>query len=120
MAIPPECELDIESLGTVLEAVCDINIKWYNLGLQLGIPVHKLEEIKQQYSQFGDTLREMLHVWLKRQESCTWMALATALKAKSVDGKDIAQQIELDYINAHVENNEGNNTSYVSVFYTLR
>lgn len=91
----------------MLEAVFDIKIKWYNLGLQLGISASRLDEIKQQFSQLDDALREMLRVWLKQQESCTWITLARTLRKKSVDGEELAREIESNYCAIPHEGVEG-------------
>ena len=72
----------------------DVRRKWYDIGLELGIPATELDNIKIQYhNDLDDCLREVVRMWLK---SCdippTWQALANALQAKAVNEKALAAQ----------------------------
>ena len=88
----------VDSLREVLEEVASVSHKWYNVGLQLGLPSGTLETIKYQYSDAPTCMREMLIHWLKGTDPPpTWEALADALESRTVDEAQLAQQLRSKY-----------------------
>ena len=75
-----------------LQQVC---IKYYDIGLQLKVPVRKLDTIKSQYKDSaGDCLRETIKEWLKSTTtSHTWQFLITALRAPTVGERQVAEKL---------------------------
>lgn len=91
-------ELGVTKLGTILEAVYSAKSKWYSLGLVLQVPVVILEEIRSQYPDDENCLREVLKFWLKRADPTpTWSALAKALGSKEVRENRLAMGLKFKY-----------------------
>ena len=72
---------------------------WFNIGLQLGIPYHKLECFKQMYQNPSELMCEMLARWFKTAiDPCpSWEAVVAALRSPSVDAQHLAEQLESKY-----------------------
>ena len=70
----------MNDLGRVYEAVYPARPKWYDIGLQLRVPVDTLDCIEGERGDDGDHLRNVLKKWLK-EGGATWGALADALKS---------------------------------------
>lgn len=68
-------------------------MKWYNIGLELGIDVTDLDEIKYTNNDIPrKCLLEMLKVWLNLVEnSPTWKALSKALRTEPIDELALAE-----------------------------
>lgn len=86
MTIPGNHHLSLDSLGELLEAIYSANLKWYNLGLRLGLQVPVLDAIGTRFPQDPETcLREMLREWLKRgSPTPSWKELVDALMSTAV------------------------------------
>ncbi len=68
-----------------------IRAKWYDIGVELEIPLGTLDSFKLQYPDPKDCLTEVIKVWLKSiNPSPTWKALADALKAEFVNEMALA------------------------------
>ena len=65
----------------------NIRAKWFDIGIQLEVDIGKLEEIRSQYQDHQDCLREMLIYRLKRGLSNE--TLKNALKAPVIDAVGI-------------------------------
>lgn len=55
---------------------------WHTVGLKLGLPHHKLEEIGINFNAYGVARQkqEMISMWLKYDEECSWCKLARVLE----------------------------------------
>ena len=85
---------DIATLCNELTGISD----WFTLGLNLGVPHHKLEEVRSNYSVEGLSAcrRETLVLWLQRTPNASWRDVVAALRRM---GENIvAERIELLYI----------------------
>ena len=91
-------ELD-RDLGTIQSAVHSARAKWYNIGLQLQIPVDKLDSTKVDWhGDTGDCLRETLKAWLKRvNPPPDWKDIVNALKSGPVDECKLAEELNANY-----------------------
>ena len=71
-------------------------IDWYYLGMCLGIPLAKLQSIKQDYRHIEERKREVLLAWSDKEKP-TWVKVVNAL----VDMRkmSLAQQIAQKYGN---------------------
>ena len=87
--------LGIDNLGDVLESVWDARVKWFNIGLKLGISVGTLNAIKKNNNQDpDDCLTAMLEYWLNNgKPKPSWAELAKALKSPMVGYKHLAEQL---------------------------
>ena len=69
--------------------------KWYDIGLELKLPVDTLDDIKQSGENSGDHLRDILECWLKRAAPTpTSKALVDALKSSPVGESRLACDVE--------------------------
>lgn len=99
MGDDPKCQLSLDSLGELLEAIFSANLKWYNLGLRLGLPVSKLDAINTQCHQDPEVcLREMLKEWLKKDSpESPWEELTAALASTAVGEQGLAGRLRTRY-----------------------
>ena len=82
--------ISINDLGVVLTELYPVRGKWYNIGLQLQVPVIDLQRIESEYKNDHSTcLRQML-IKLLEMGSATWEAMCEALQSPIVLGEDKA------------------------------
>ena len=88
-------ELTPDDLGDILEAVWEARVKWFNIGLKLGISVGTLNAIKKNNNQDPeDCLTAMLEYWLNNgKPKPSWTAVANALKSPMVGYAQLAEQL---------------------------
>ena len=89
--------LSIDDLGLVQEELIDVCVNSYDIGLQLKVPVGKLDSIKAEYSKPLDQLRETLKAWLKMATHHKWQTIADALRTRAVGEPKLASDIEAKY-----------------------
>ena len=82
-----------EDLADVLETVWLAKDKWYHLGLQLKVDSGTLDAIEKEERRNEDRLRRMLITWLRANGKKSWQMLQDALRAKSVDHADVAEDV---------------------------
>ncbi len=68
-------------------------IKWYELGLQLGVSVGRLREIDYGCRRSSRCLTEMLTSWVSGTQSTTVRNLVDALRRKSVNEEKLAAEV---------------------------
>ncbi len=65
----------------------------YKIGVQLGIPTHKLDEFKKE----DDTLLKMIDYWLRGNVKdvvpVTWESIVEALRSNHVDEMGLAEEV---------------------------
>ena len=88
-------ELSIDDIGDVLEAVWEARVKWYNIGLKLGISAGTLDSISKANNQNpDDCLTAMIKDWLKNgKPKPSWAQLAKALKSRMVGYAQLAEEL---------------------------
>ena len=88
-------KLTIDNIGDILEEVWEARVKWYNIGLKLGISVGTLDSIGKANNQNpDDCLTAMIKDWLKNgKPKPSWAELAKALKSRMVGYAQLAEQI---------------------------
>ena len=72
--------------------------KWFEIGMQLGLPYHKLEEFKEK----RDPLAAVIDYWLLgnvEDVPLTWRSIVDALKSGQVNESGLAKSIEERYCN---------------------
>lgn len=65
--------------------------KFWNLGIQLGVPSDKLNEIEQYLPE--EQKAKIVMAWIKRENNPTYKKLYHALKQRSVDDKRAAERV---------------------------
>lgn len=87
-----------DDFADVQSALWEAKHKWFNIGVQLGLKVSALKAIdREQGLNFEDKLKEMIISWLEKGKMCTWRALRKALKHKTVNKPELAQNIKTNY-----------------------
>ena len=82
--------LTLDDLRLVLTELLPIRDRWYNIGLQLLVPVTELRKIELEYKTDHTTcLRKMLIKWLESGHA-NWRSLCDALHSPLVLGEDAA------------------------------
>ena len=88
-------DLTIKDLGLVRMDTFEARLKWYDVGLDLGIPVHELDLIQLEHrGKTMDCHRAMLKCWLNAGENTTWAALIEVLRNNVVRENSLAQMLE--------------------------
>jgi hypothetical protein len=87
---------NVLNLMNVINLVWGARSSWFNLGIQLGIGMERLEDINVAFNENGNRyvdlcLHKMLLIWL--DSSSSWEDLATALEHGSVGYCNIAKII---------------------------
>ena len=78
----------------------DACVKWYYLGLELGVLASTLDIIEQKKgsNNVEDCNTEMLLTWLRMTDPPpTWEKLIAALKQDTVGRPDVAGKVEVEY-----------------------
>lgn len=89
MALSPKDKVEVAT------ALKTISTKWYSIGLQLGVPVYRLERIDASRWKSADCLMEVVEKWLAQKDGKqTWRALVEALRAQSVGEGKLAMRLE--------------------------
>ena len=86
--------LSIADLRTVLVAVWEARVKWYNIGLELGTSSDTLDSIKIKCREDPDEcVTAMIKEWLNNgKPPPSWTALAEALRSPMVGCAHLAEQ----------------------------
>ena len=85
----------IGDLANVRRLVYPARTKWYDIGLELELPVDTLDAIGRSRGDDGDHLRDILKYWLKRDAPTpTSKALVDALKSSPVGESRLACDVE--------------------------
>jgi hypothetical protein len=86
--------LGIKDLKDVRALLFAVRKKWYNIGIELGLNVDKLDVIESKHEDDPDRcLVEMIKMWLKSiNPSPIWSTLACALRADAVNEVVLADE----------------------------
>ena len=91
--------LNVDDLVDVQREIFEVCTKWYDIGLQLKIPVYELERIDKIHTDPRVKLREVLIFWLKSIEpDAHWRTLVTALRDRTVAEDRLANELERKYV----------------------
>ena len=82
----------------VLKTLREIRAKWHNFGLELRISPDDLEAIKIRSNDPEECFKEMLSIWLKRENpKPTWSTLVNALRSPMVGYEQLAETVRLEH-----------------------
>ena len=103
--VPSSVELgtviDEKQLWGVLNELCSVKEKWYDIGLGLGFDMEQLEELEKSNSKSIDCLRKMLQKWFQKGKQ-SWGAVVRVLKSAVVDEEMLADQLHVKYCSTSV------------------
>ena len=89
---PGASNTEIKSKATDLQKVLEeVEHRWYQLGVLLGLPVHTLNGFQENYEDLSERLRAMLQEWLKKgntgeYETPSWQVLVDAVEHSAGGG----------------------------------
>ena len=83
--------MEVNVLCEELSAVSD----WYRLGLKLGVPDYKLDEIQRNHSSSRWKI-ETLKLWLQLNPNASWMSVVRALQR--MEENTLAKMIQQKYM----------------------
>ena len=87
--------LSPDDLKRLVERLHDVQPKWYDLGLQLGVPSGNLDALEKDSPESSVAFRKMLKQWLAGKEP-SLEQLSEALQTKSVGQDRLGQDILLE------------------------
>ena len=89
--------MNLEDLGPVLTELFPIKQKWFNIGIQLSVPVKELQKIFTDHKNDHNTgLRLMLIKWLESGQA-NWKTLCGALTSQIVEESTLAKKLQRKY-----------------------
>ena len=98
------CSVDRElnypaDLHCILNELVTVNSKWEQLGIELNIAYHTLQDIEANYRHsIEKCMAEVIARWLAMDVGeFSWTTLCTALRSKLVDCPVLAAKIEVKY-----------------------
>ena len=70
-----------KSLKDVMNEISTLKARYYELGRDLGVPVHELDTLKKQYgaANFDQAFNDVVLLWLRGHSTRTWQALVRAV-----------------------------------------
>lgn len=84
--------LSSTDLREVRSFLLEVQLQWYDFGIELGVKKLKLDIIKQKfYNDSSDCLREMITEWLKHGNP-TWEAIEIVLRSDIIDNEKLAEK----------------------------
>lgn len=81
------------NVGNLLNEL--IQVEWYQLGIGLGIPPHKLKNIEEQYPGIYRRRTETLILWLRQTPNASWGQVVNALQVMGEN--TLAERIRKKY-----------------------
>ena len=90
-----DVRVTLRDLASVRRETFEASSKWYDVGLELGVPVDELDRIQCDHGLESNVChREMLKCWLKESDSTSWTTLIEALRSVVVGENSLAQKLE--------------------------
>ena len=89
--------LSIEDLKEVMEELVEAKNMWFEIGIQLDVPINTLDSIKHDERETSKCYSKMLQEWLRNGKSRSWEALAEALGTATVNHSSMKQRILLEH-----------------------
>ena len=83
-----------EKLKTFRDFLFGAQLKWYDIGIELGVSIGQLNIINTQYDNPADRLREMLIVRLRSAypAELTWEGIERALRVRAINDVELADK----------------------------
>ena len=89
--------MNVEDLCPVLTELFPVKQKWFNIGIQLSVPVKELQKIFTDHKNDHSTgLRLMLIKWLETGQA-DWKTLCRALSSQIVEESTLAKKLQRKY-----------------------
>ena len=97
------------TLKTLFNALHSVSHKWFRIGLQLDVPVHHLNIIKENQLDAEQRMCSMLDYWMNNASDPlpSWKVLVDALKAAAVSENKLAKDLDERYCSPEDKNSLG-------------
>ena len=95
--------MEESDLDLLTQKLRPVQHKWESIGGELRYWLYSVDDIRRQYSDDGDRLREMLSTQLKYQ--ITWRNIVDSLRSPDVGQSQLADQLEAKYCHSEFTNN---------------
>ena len=86
--------LTLADLHQVHTTLYDARARWFDIGQCLSVDNETLQYIRQEFTNDGDRLRELLAIRLNASDRLTWAMLWDCLREPNVARDDVANDIE--------------------------
>ncbi len=90
----------MDDFRTVRKALWDVRYKWWTIGVELGLRLADLENIRAKHGkELAACLADMVALWLTPAEPvATWAVLVSALQDRTVGEEGVAEDIAMEYL----------------------
>ena len=93
-------------MSTICEELAKVKYKWWDIGLKLHIPYHKLKAFEKE----ANPLAAVIIHWLNGNVEdipVSWRSIVVVLEASSVDERGLAKTIMDKYCQSELTNERG-------------
>ena len=92
----PSLNTGVSLLDKIINEIFTLKAKYYELGRELGVPVHELEKLQRQYGavNIDQAFNDVLKLWLRGHSTRTWQALVRAVDSPA-GGNDHPLALEI-------------------------
>ena len=98
LAVIRQLPLTISDLKKVRSKTYEVRSKWYDIGLELGVPEGTLDCIERENHDISSRFLKMYSHWLKTTDpKPTWKALVTALQQPAINAHSLADTLRQKY-----------------------
>ena len=91
------CKLGKDDLKVVIDALVPVAGKYEFFGIQIGVYINEVDEIRRQFADSRQCLLRILRIRLGKTPALTWNDIDTALRSKSVNESGLANDIQKEY-----------------------
>ena len=95
----------MSDLDLLTQELRPVQHKWESIGGELRPWVYSADDIRRQFSDYGDRLMEMLSTQLQDPNPTTWRNIVDALRSPGVAESQLADQLEAKYCPSEFTNN---------------
>ena len=90
----PDTEFGIKDTSALHEALCPVSAKYKFFGLQIGVDINQIKEIKANCDDSSDCLLEILCSRLNQEPALTCADICKALRSRSVNERQLANSFQ--------------------------
>ena len=85
------------SLRNLSNELANVVTKYFEIGIQLGIPEHQLYKFESDHLSVQRRFSKVISYWLNNATGVSWDSLITALETQSVGEKKLANELAKKY-----------------------
>ena len=88
----------MSDLDVIVNELSSVSGKWENIGRQLGMADHFLNDISEKHSGTADCLEAMMKKWLRRLHLNSWSHIVLALKNPNIMESMLGDHLKKKYL----------------------